>query len=125
MAFGTNTLYGHGFTVEGVPSYLDETCKAAPHGVFKGKAAAVRFADREAIALSGVTGGVHMVTNGVREYRHVQQVEGVVAAQLEGFGDLWFAVYIYGDEQAAASKSHNEFRAECDARAVARKSQEA
>lgn len=77
------SLYGKGFTAE-VPEYLDDAYKSAAHAVFKGKAAAERYADREALWAAG----------------GVAEVEGVVAAQIEGHEGLWFGIWIYTDEQA-------------------------
>lgn len=86
MSHGTSKIYGHGFVVNDAPRYLDEACKSAPHAVFKGKAAAVKKADSEALILADVP-----------------EVEGVVAAQIPGFEGLWFLIYIYTDERAAKS----------------------
>lgn len=104
MAHGTHRVYGHGFTVEDVPKYLDEACKSAPHLVFKGKAAAVKRADAEAMSAWDV-----------------QQVEGIVAAQIEGFEGLWFVVWIYTDEQAAMTLATTIRYAEARAAAIMRK----
>ncbi len=93
MAHGTSNVDGHGFIVRDVPAYLDEACKSAPHAVFKARRSAEHKADREAQWADRVGLGP--------EYSN--QVEGVVATQIEGFPGYWFVVWIYTDEQAAES----------------------
>ncbi len=93
MAHGTTNVDGHGFIARDVPTYLDEACKSAPHLVCKGRRAAEKKADREAQWADKVGLG----------WEYTNQVEGVVAAQIEGFPGLWFVVWIYTDEQAAES----------------------
>lgn len=83
-------LHGHGFTVTDVPRYLDEACKAGVRSVFKTEAAALKAADKDAVAY---------LDN-----------EGAVAVQIDGFENLWFVVSIYTDEFAAKCKSHLDFK---------------
>jgi hypothetical protein len=90
------TLHGIGFDVTDVPNYLDEGHKSSPAYVFKTKGAAVRRANAEA------AWSAQYVSD---------QVEGVVATQIEGFDDLWFVVFIYTDETAAKSVQREALRA--------------
>lgn len=85
----TQNCHGVGFVVPEVPMYLAEDYKAHPANAFKGKAAAVKRADFEAM----------WATKGGME----DAVEGVVAAQIEGFDGYWFVIWIYTDAQAAKS----------------------
>lgn len=92
----TTTLHGIGFNVTDVPRYLDEGHKSSPVYVFKTKGAAVRRANSEAEWSAR---------------NCPEQVEGVVATQVEGFDDLWFVVFIYTDETAAKSVAREALRA--------------